>query len=297
MGLFVDEENWTIAYDAYEDLNLTNTTNSTSHQRVDHVIRAISVVTCSLSIMGSLAIIISYAHIRDIRSKARELLVHLSIMDLTYSAANLIGALLPYDKYLLHETSGSAHDNIERLCKAQAFFAAYGTIGSFLWTLGLAVYLYYRFVSGNVRLTKRAVNVLYVVCYILPLYVSLWSLLRDHYGYPTNQEFSGGWCTLMVGYGTEESERYDHELLLFMVSDIWILLTFITMVPIYVIIHCQVKEEVSLQCYVSLVNPTQVLMIFIQCVIVFCVPCFVCFYCTVGLCVTYKFYKITKFVN
>ena len=238
-----DNEEWRFAYDVHSDDNISWSTIST-HSPVDHGLRAVSAVTCSLSILGSLAIILSYALIKDIRSKAREILVHLSIMDLTFTSANLIGIMLPYDKYLVHRTSGSAHDNYQRVCEAQGFFAVYGTIGSILWTLGMAVYLYYRIVSPDQRLTGRVVKVLYVICYVLPLYVSLWLLIRGHYGYPENENDSGGWCTVLIGRGTPEHGKYDQELLLFMVNDIWIWVTFITMVPIYLIIHCQVRTKV-----------------------------------------------------
>ena len=234
------DEEWKIAY-AGKNVSWESISN---HSPVDHTLKAISAVTCSLSILGSLAIILSYVLIKEIRSKAREILVHLSIMDLTFTSANLIGIMLPYDKYLLHRTSGSAHDNYQRVCQAQGFFAAYGTIGSILWTLGMAIYLYYRIVSPDQRVTRRVVKVLYVVCYVLPLYVSLWLLIRGHYGYPRNESDSGGWCTVLIGEGTPEHGKYDQELMLFMADDIWILFTFITMVPIYIIIHCQVRTEV-----------------------------------------------------
>lgn len=248
----VDEKEWNFVYDAYTVEDSISWSNISEHPPVDHTIRSISAVTCALSMMGSVAIILSYVLIKDIRSKARELLVHLSVMDLTYATANFIGTILPYDKYLVHRHSGHAHDNYKRVCQAQAFFAAYGTIGSMLWTLGVAVYLYYRVISHNVRLTKRVVRVLYVVCYVLPLYVSLWLLVRKHYGYPRSENYTGGWCTFLMGADTHEKGKFDEELLLFMVNDIWILLTFVTIIPIYLIIHCQIKAEVILCCVLLL---------------------------------------------
>ena len=239
-----DNEQRRFAYDVHVGDNVSLVNISSAHLPVDHALKAISAVTCSLSILVSLAIILSYVLIKDIRSKAREILVHLSIMDLTFTTANLIGIILKYDKYLVHKTEGSTHDNYKRVCEAQAFFAAYGTIGSILWTLGMAVYLYYRITSPDQRVTGRVVKVLYVVCYVLPLYVSLWLLIRGHYGYPKNENDSGGWCTIRIGSGAPEHGKYDEELLLFMVDDIWILFTFMTMVPIYLIIHCEVRTKV-----------------------------------------------------
>ena len=248
-GSSLADKEWNFAYDEYtvgNHVNWGTTSNSyVNHTNISDAIRTISAVTCALSIMGSLAIILTYILIKDIRSKARELLVHLSIMDLTFTTANFIGILLPYDKHLFHRPLGPEHDNYERVCKAQAFFAVYGTIGSILWSLGLAVYLYYRIVSHDPRVIKRVVMLLYVVCYVLPLHPSLWLLLRGHYGYPQSAEESGGWCTVLVGTDNKkERGKLDQELMLFMVDDIWIWLTFITMVPIYLIIHCKIRAEV-----------------------------------------------------
>jgi len=86
------------ANDVYTGEHSTNWVNTTaaitSHPSVKHDVRIVAGVTCGLSMIGSLAIILSYIFIRSVRSKARELLVHLSIMDLTFTSANLIGLVL-----------------------------------------------------------------------------------------------------------------------------------------------------------------------------------------------------------
>ena len=244
MGLSLYDTRWSFDFDT--DYNKVEANITPEHTPVGSTKKIVSGVTCSLSIIGSLAIILSYIFIKKIRSKARELLVHLSIMDLIYTTANLVGIILPYDKYFFHINRTEAeYHNYERLCKAQAFIAAYGTYGSILWTLGLAVYLYYRIVSLDQRMTKRIVLMLYVVCYMLPLYPSLWLLLSGHLGYPSDALESGGWCTILIKSQFNKAEgKYDIDLLLFMVDDIWIWVTFIIMLPVYLVVHCQIRAEV-----------------------------------------------------
>ena len=246
MALALYDARWNFAYDVdYNtvEINYTHLTPA-NYTSVRDAMKIVSGVTCALSIIGSLAIILSYIFIREIRSKARELLVHLSIMDLMYTTANFVGLILPYETHLLRHPSGPEYRNYKRLCEAQAFFAVYGTIGSILWTLGLAVYLYYRVVSHDYRITKRVVMVLYVVCYLLPLYPSLWLLVRGHLGYPKSARESGGWCTVLIGNDKKNESEDDQNLLLIMVDDIWIWLTFIIMLPIYLVVHCQIRAEV-----------------------------------------------------
>ncbi|XP_065901767.1 G-protein coupled receptor 157-like isoform X2 [Dysidea avara] len=133
------------------------------------------------------------------------------------------------------------------ICTCIIKLLVYGTKGSVLWTLGLAVYLYYRIVSRDGNVTKWVLRVLYVVCYTLPLYASLWLLLTDHLGYPREGHSSGGWCAIIVGTDTTrtEKEQCDETLMIFMTVDIWVILTFVTMIPIYLIVHCYVRKELQ----------------------------------------------------
>ena len=158
-----------------------------------------------------------------------------------YTTANLVGLSLPYHKYLAKTAndtvSESSYEVYLRVCHIQAFFAVYGTIGSVLWILGLAVYLYYRIVARDAAVTRRLVKVLYVVCYALPLYVSLWLLLDHHVGYSYNATSGAGWCFVnddVTG------------LALFMTYDIWMWLGIVILIPLYLTTHIHTQLEV---CY------------------------------------------------
>ena len=205
-------------------------------------IAILSAVLCILSMFGSLAIIIVFAFVKDVRSKARELLVHLSVMDLMYSTANLVGLWLPYHNYLsTNNADTSIYRTYHGVCEAQAFLAIYGTIGSVLWTLGLAVYLYYRIVSRDEVVTRRVVLVLYVLCYSLPLYVTLWLLINKGLGYADNPLSGGGWCSLSGDIDPLEN---------FMTYDIWVWLDIVILIPLYFLIHRHLSEEVMKRIYI-----------------------------------------------
>ena len=202
-------------------------------------------IVCVLSILGSLAIIVTYALVKEVRSKTRELLVHISLMDIMYTMANFVGLMIPYRKHLYDDDNSTNYNNedhrtYQNICEVQAFFAIYGTIGSVLWTLALAVYLYYRIVSRDPTVTKRLLMVLYVICYVMPLYVSLWLLLDHHMGYPHNALSGAGWCSL-----NDKTERHDRSLVEFMTYDIWIWLGIIVLVPLYLVIHVHIRQQVS----------------------------------------------------
>lgn len=197
-------------------------------------------IVCVLSLLGSLAIILTYALLKEIRSKARELLVHVSVMDIAYTTANFVGMMIPYRDHMCDDSTScdsSNSEHYERICKAQAFIAVYGTVGSVLWTLALAVYLYYRIVSRDDNVTRRLVRILYIVCYALPLYVSLWLLLDHHMGYPHDVLSGAGWCSI---------NDNTKELVVLMTYDIWIWLGIIILIPLYLVIHVHIREQVGL---------------------------------------------------
>ena len=196
----------------------------------------LSAILCILSVFGSLAIILAFAFVKEIRSKARELLVHLSVMDLMYSTANFVGLWLPYHEHLItNHTDTSTYNTYHGVCEAQAFFAIYGTIGSVLWTLGLAVYLYYRIVSRDEAVTRKVVYLLYILCYSLPLYVTLWLLIKKGLGYADNPLSGGGWCSISGNIDPLEN---------FMTYDIWMWLGIVVLVPLYFLIHLHLSAEV-----------------------------------------------------
>ena len=101
-------------------------------------------ITCSLSMLGALLIIFSYVCFKNMRSRAREILVHISIMDFLVAASNLTGAAVDFDRF--YNCSNKTNRlpcpaSVDHWCKTQAFFAIYCTLGSVLWTMSLSVYL------------------------------------------------------------------------------------------------------------------------------------------------------------
>ena len=73
-------------------MELNNTTNTTHHSTYhSRLPEALTLLSCSLSIIGASTIILSYVAWKEIRSPARRLLVFLSIADLLYATSNAVG--------------------------------------------------------------------------------------------------------------------------------------------------------------------------------------------------------------
>ena len=226
-------------------MGVANAANLTKLQTAflvkDTALRAVVGVSCSLSIIGSLVIILSYILFKKRRTRARVILLHLSLMDLGVALANLIGLSVYFDKYYnRNHEHVAAH--IDRLCKTQAFFAAYCTIGSILWTIALAGFLYFLIVHHKTRIAIYFYWLSHIISYILPLMVSLWLVFTNKLGYsPVN---SSGWCTQINR--NIVTEKPDYFITIFG-NDLWVYLTIVTIPLLYMSIRCYLVNQVRIE--------------------------------------------------
>ena len=143
-------------------------------------LRVVVATVSFLSMVGALLIILSYVCISSIRTRSREILVHLSVADFGVACANFIGVVVDFDHLIRTCSETSDHhwcDDVHHLCTAQAFFAGFSTIASILWTLALSVYIYLLVVHEHHRLHTKAVYFFYLFCWGMPLLISLWLVL------------------------------------------------------------------------------------------------------------------------
>lgn len=136
--------------------------------------------TCLLSIFGASLIILTYVAFRDLRTTARQLLVNLSVADFVVAASHFVGLLAILDLYreadpcsaAVQYSADNATDTVDNiLCKIQGGFTVFGTIGSFLWTIAVALYLFIVIVVDKPLLAKRLRFVFYPVCWGIPAVV------------------------------------------------------------------------------------------------------------------------------
>ena len=220
------------------EANLTNLTGLVFVVK-DAKLRAVVGVFCCLSILGSLLIILSYILFKKRRSRAREILLHISLMDLGVALANLIGLSVYFDRFYF-EYRGSVPPYIEGFCKTQAFFANYCTISSILWTIALAGFLYFLIIHHRTRVAIYSHRGSHIVCYGLPLLVSLWLVLTKRLGYSPLD--SSGWCTLI---NTElQTGSVDYSATVFG-NDLWVCLAVVTIPILYLSVRFHLTNQVS----------------------------------------------------
>lgn len=205
--------------------------------------RVVVGVSCCLSIIGSLLIILSYI-LQKNRTKARGILFHISLMDFGVGMANLIGLSVYFDKYYVYSKDGNPIDiskSIECMCKVQAFFAEFCTLASLFWTTALAGYLYVVILYHNKPLyAVYFVRFSYVCCYGLTFGVSLWACLTGKLGYAPYD--SAGWCSLITIDPLNVNKK--HLFAALFGFDIWMYLAGFLIIVLYVAIRLFLSHQV-----------------------------------------------------
>lgn len=231
--------------------DMTNSTLiNTPFYHKHFTVRVVVGVTCALSMMGALLIILSYVVVKEIRTKARQILVHLSVADFIVACSNFIGAVVYFDQFIsqkchapttLNGTDPDAHtcSVLQGLCKTQAFFAAYATLVSVLWTLSLAVYLYCLVVHSAHKVHLKVFYSSYLLCWGIPLIVAVWLIATDRLGY--SPEFGAGWCTLKIDTTGPGRSIF----VVIFANDLWIYLTFVMVSVLYLTTHCYIKSQMK----------------------------------------------------
>lgn len=232
-------------------------------------VRIIIVITCALSMLGSLLIILSYLCCKDLRSRGRQVLINISIMDFGVAASNLFGAAVYFDRFYhlqscsncttITSTIFSPSDctqkgtnsspvtvmcpdsiPIQYLCFSQAALSLCFTYGSILWTNALCFYLYFRIVHGDgQKIALCSLYVSYVFCYGMPLLITVWLGLTGRLGYSPYE--SSGWCSIVLMHPvTMQRDIYASVF----GYNLWIVLTFFFVPILSCAVHINVKNKV-----------------------------------------------------
>ena len=214
-------------------------------------VRVVSGASSALSILGSALIILSYVCFRNVRTRARLILVHLALSDMGVGLSNLIGIIVNFDQYYKHSHSivetepYKPNITIDILCKTQAFTAEYFTLTSVLWTISLAVYMYL-LMSQNQKHLRVFLWLSYAFCYGIPLLVTGWMMWTQRLGYSPYD--SSGWCSIIVTKPFMEREVLVSKIdfvSAILGYDLWIFLTIILIVVLYTSVYSYVKIRVS----------------------------------------------------
>lgn len=195
---------------------------------VPSYITVIAGVTCALSILGAFFIITSYVCFKELRTRAREVIVHISAMDLLTAMANLIGIAINFDSRLSHNPLlplPPHYHTYNKLCIAQATIAVFGNLSSIFWTIAIAVYFYVCIMTEDNKTIKRSLYAFYVICYGLPILILVWFLPTGKIGFAPVA--GSGWCSFVI----DTKEDPEDAITQFFGNSLWMYVSFL-LIPI-----------------------------------------------------------------
>ena len=163
---------------AAAELNENQPNGSTAAHRIP--LRVTVLLTCALSIVGSALIVLSYVCFKNSRSKARQILVHLSVVNLGAGLSDFLGGVI-YFQFNYEEVGLSDNDGKAVVCKMLASVSLYCSLSSILWSATLAAHLYF-VLTGYVDVTRH-LRLSYVFDYGLPVLFVVWFLSTHRLGY------------------------------------------------------------------------------------------------------------------
>lgn len=136
--------------------------------------KALTTATAILSIFGCSLIMFTYIAYKELRTKARAMLFHLSIADIVVVTSHLAGFYENYIWYLQHPDAIS-NSYQHNLCISQAAFLVFGSVASLMWST--AVGLFMVVLSVNTKQWENINRAVYVTsciaCWLVPLIISV----------------------------------------------------------------------------------------------------------------------------
>lgn len=150
----------------------------------------ISLVSCSLSCLGAISIILSYVFFSELRSGSRAIITFLSIADLITSIGYMTGDI----NYLVHsKVSETASCNtFETICSLQSYVTTWSQLSSYTWNSALAIYLFLSISFAKNRVANNMIPYCHVIAWGLPILVAFPLLLCGYLGFSLYS--ASNWC-------------------------------------------------------------------------------------------------------
>ena len=158
--------------------------------------RVIVTFVSILSLFGAGLIIVTYVAFKEHRTKARQILVQLSIADILVAVAHIFGVNVTLPKFtnLICDDFYNATSDV--LCQVQGGIAVFSTTGSYLWTIAVAYYFLVIIVFESQKIGKLLLIVSYPICWGFPAILVIILGVQGYLGFQPNLDASKSYCSV-----------------------------------------------------------------------------------------------------
>ena len=202
-----------------------------------------SIVSSSLSCIGSLLILFTYWLLKEMRTVAQKIITLLSLADLFTAIGYLIAAWNFLSHFNVEDTN--ACNIFQTVCKTQSFITTWSTLCSFGWTVALALHFYIIVRYLRQELVSKIFLAENVVVWLVPSVIVITLLATNSLGY--TRYATSNWCYVADTLYPSSNLRSSGVTIVLMLiaGNLWEILSYIAVVVLYSLTRRQYSINVS----------------------------------------------------
>ncbi|NXR32573.1 GP157 protein, partial [Zosterops hypoxanthus] len=182
--------------------------------------RVAVLLSCAVSCLGSVLLLLSQARWAELRTGPRQLLLYLSLADLLSALSYFYG--------VLRDFQSSSWD-----CVLQGAVSTFANTSSFFWTMAVALYLYLSLVRGCPA-GPALLWAFHAVSWGVPLAITVAAVALRKIGYDASK-VSVGWCWV-------DLDAEDRLLWMLLAGKAWEILAYVTLPVLYILIRKHINR-------------------------------------------------------
>ena len=215
--------------------NATNATISCPEYFPPEIISGVALIFDLLSILGSIFVIGTYYAYRDLRTRARLILLMISIGDLINALAYGIAFIYSiFERKFAFCYYNKPKYEIS-ICVLQATFSNFSNNSSIIWTALLGVHITQLFFRSKrmIFINNKCFILISLFAWGIPLIVALLGLILNIFG-PGSPNVTVGWCFISSYKLEPNSTSQDGQLILqLLMAKLWEMIIFLALIVAY----------------------------------------------------------------
>lgn len=200
----------------------------------------VSLVSCSLSCLGSILILVTFCLLKDLRTTTQKIITFLAVADLISAIGYILGSI----NFLTHfEKRDSSDCNVFLvLCKTQATITSWSSLVSFCWTVILAFHFFLIIVFKRFQFARKLVPWYNIFAWGVPLVIVVPLLVTDKLGYAPYA--ASNWCYIKDYdyHGLNISQNGLTIALILVAGKGWEFISYVSVTVLYLLIFCNIHR-------------------------------------------------------
>jgi G protein-coupled receptor 157 len=144
------------------------TTSPAQQPLVPNYALLITGICCIASIIGCIAIFLTFYRFPEYRSNSRKLLLYLTIADIFTAIGNLAGVVRYYIVFLVIKIKIGECSDPDIVCRAQSYVTTVSNLSSFFWMCVISFYFVIAIVNRDIATAEKMMVPSHVISWGLP---------------------------------------------------------------------------------------------------------------------------------